>query len=94
MDRTEPPTGRPQPLAACATCRQKHQRPERDAWGERMDWWDCWPCNLCGRHVCNMPTSIAPGATLPCYVKHVAAEHPELYQLGSVGDSGIEPNLP
>lgn len=46
-----------------------------------MDWWDCWPCILCGVYVCNVPRSVGRRDTLPCYIKHAIDVHPEVYQL-------------
>jgi len=86
MDRTQARPVHVAPRTACPTCRQRHPRPEPDGWGERMDWWDCWQCSACETFVCNMPASAGQGKTLPCYVKHSAAMHHELYEPGTVGD--------
>ena len=44
-----------------------------------MDWWDCWPCRFCGVMICNMPVDCGKHASEVCYVRHMAACHPELY---------------
>ena len=45
-----------------------------------MDWWDCWPCLVCHADVCNMPVLTNKTESTPCYVRHNASCHPELYE--------------
>lgn len=65
----------------CPTCRQNRPTPKDDGWDEPrpMDWWDCWRCLLCDAWICSVPRSVGRRDTLPCYIKHAADVHPELY---------------
>ena len=66
-------------LSRCPTCGQRRPPPKPDGWGKTMDWWDCWPCRFCGVMICNMPVDCGKHASEVCYVRHMAACHPELY---------------
>jgi len=48
-------------------------------------WWACWECPLCAKYVCNQPvfsgtTKDGVRESEPCYVKHLAAKHPHVYE--------------
>lgn len=61
----------------CPTC--KGERPKDS---EQKFWWSCWPCPLCSRYVCNQPVLHADKwNTTPCYVKHQAEQHPQVYEV-------------
>ena len=66
-------------LRSCPTCMQRRPQRKPDGWGQMMDWWDCWPCFICGVMVCNRPGFPSNADSCTCSVQHNAAVHPELY---------------